>query len=73
MNAVSILTELQEKLDLTLYGLGKKLGLKSTGHIYLFKNGVRKPNLITCKKIINLGKEAGMSITLDMLRGENDG
>lgn len=70
MSAASILTELQEKLDLSMYGLGKKLGLKSSAHVWMFKNGTRLPSIQTCHKIINLGKEVNMTITLDMLRGQ---
>lgn len=71
MNAASILTELLEKLKITKYSLNKRLGLKSKAHIYLMLSGDRKPNIPTCRKIIELGKKYDMDITLDMLRGES--
>jgi hypothetical protein len=67
MSVATVLDELQAKMGVTLYRLNKLLGLKSTAHIYSLKHGVRTPNVHTSKKIIKLGKEVGMDITLDML------
>ena len=71
MNTPEILAQLQKKLDVTIYGLGKRLGLRSTSHAWLLMKGGRLPSISTCKKIIKLGHEHGMVITLDMLRGED--
>ncbi len=72
MSSVRILTELQQKLGLTMYGLGKQLGLKSSAHGWLFIKGGITPSVATCHKIIKLGKKAGMNITLDMLLGDTE-
>jgi len=64
------LEELQKKSGLTMYAMSKKLGLKSHGHVWMLKTGIRKPSISTCFKIIGLAKEHGISLTLDDLRGD---
>ncbi len=61
---------LLKKSGLTMYGLGKELGLKSTAHVWLLKHGINLPNIQTCRKIINFAKKYDVHLTLDMLRGE---
>lgn len=62
MNVNDILTQLEIKLGVTPYGLNRRLGLKSSSHIYHLKTGLRTPNIHTWKKIIKLCKEAGLPI-----------
>lgn len=71
MSAANILSQLREKMGVTIYGLGKRLDLKSSSHAWMMCHGQRNPNFETCRKIIKLGKEYGMSITLDMIRGDD--
>lgn len=71
MSASDILQKLQDKLGLTMYGLSKKLGLKSESHVRLLKLKIRTPNINTCKKIMKLCKESGIKVNLDML-GKDD-
>lgn len=71
MSAKKHIGNLLEKTGLTMYALGKKLGLKSKAHICLFMRGDRHPSIPTCKKIIKFAKEYDIFLTIDMLRGDD--
>jgi hypothetical protein len=60
---------LLNKSGLSMYALGKELGLKSKSHVWLLKNGKNLPSIPTCFKIINFAKRYDVHLTLDMLRG----
>jgi hypothetical protein len=66
MSIENILSELQDKLGLTMHGLSKRLGFKSTAHVFLLKKGDRVPTLATCKKIIDLCEENNIPVSIDM-------
>ena len=68
MSASRHINNLLEKTGLTMYALGKILGLKSKAHVWLFVNGDRNPSVSTCKKLIKFAKENGVELTIDMLR-----
>ena len=68
MGCADILSELMKKLDVTMYGLGKRLGLKSDSHVWLLIKGDVKPSFETCYKIIDLANDNGMNVSIEMLR-----
>jgi len=68
MSVAEVLNTLQEKTGLSMYALGRRLGLKSSSHVWQLKKGVKTPDIHTCISIIELGKELEMDITLEMLR-----
>lgn len=72
MSVADYLAILREKSGLTMYGLGRELGLKSKAHVWLLEHGQRLPSIPTCYKIINFAKKHDIYLTLDMLRGEKD-
>ncbi len=71
MSVPKYLAELRGKSGLTMYALGKKLGLKSPSHIWLLENKVIAPSVPTCMKIISFARQYDMNLTLDMLLNEN--
>ncbi len=70
MSVPAYIDLLLKKSGLTMYALGKKLGLKSNAHVWLLRHGINLPNIETCKKIIRFAKDYDIHLTLDMLRGE---
>lgn len=69
MSVPEYLALLREKSGLTMYGLGKELGLKSKAHVWMLENGKRLPSISTCLKIISFARKYEINLTLDMLRG----
>jgi hypothetical protein len=66
MSVKEIFDEMEQKIGVSTYQLGKMLGFKSPSHIYRLKNGIRTPNIQNANKIIRLAKKVGMDITLEM-------
>lgn len=66
MAVKQILEEIEKKMGISAYQLGKLLKLKSPSHIYRLKNGIQIPTIRNATKIIETGKKAGMNITMDM-------
>ncbi len=67
MQIKEIIEELEKRLGVSAYKVGKMLNLSSS-HIYRFKKGIRTPSAENANKIIKLAKTTGWRLTLDMFQ-----
>lgn len=67
MSASEAITNMLDTMKVSMYRLNKLLGAKSSSHVWQYVNKLKNPSTPMCKKIIALGKEYGMSITMDEL------
>lgn len=67
MSVHQVLLKLQRKLGINLNQMSHLIGLKSSAHIYFLNSGKRRPSRETCYKLIKLGKQLGINVTLDQL------
>ena len=67
MKMKEIIEELEKRLGVSTYKVGKLLNLSSS-HIYRFKKGIRVPSAENANKIIKLARTVGWKITLDMFQ-----
>lgn len=66
------LAEIMKAGNLTMYGLGKALKLKSTAHVWLWMHGGKKPGIDSSVKIVKLAQHYGINLTLDKLWSEKN-